>query len=281
MSWVTGKHHVVVAAPLHAEALERLRALFSVELKPCVAEAAHVASASGLVLCQNAPFPAALLPRLPRLQAIGLTGAGAGRVDLPALTKAGIRVTHAPLDDEALIEGALWRLLERALNEVALNLERPPGAAGSENASILTRARPSLSALLRPRPALSNAAARVLRFAGSDPLTQALAVRARDAGYRCLPDPPNQVPGDSSARVDSADIVVLVSDDHPQSPGIPADTPVVDLRAEREVRSRPAVVAALRDQLAVDGLIASMGIGRDGFHPRFLLNPEVCPMSCC
>jgi hypothetical protein len=24
-----------------------------------------------------------------------------------------------------------------------------------------------------------------------------------------------------------------------------------------------------------------MGMGRDSFHPRFLLNPEVCPLSCC
>jgi hypothetical protein len=275
---VARKHHVVVAAALHAEALTRLQALFSVEVMLGVTDVAQARGASGLVLCQDAPFPATLLRHLPRLQAVGLTGSGAGRVDLPALTEAGIRVTHAPLDDEALIEAALWRLLERKLNEVALNLEGSPLASSSDTVSRTIRAR---SALLRPKPASAVAAARALRFAESDALTQALAVRARDAGYCCPPHPSSLYPTDSSARVEHADIVIQVTGDPIQTPDSPANTPCIDLRAERQALARPESVSALRDQLAVDGLIASMGIGRDGFHPRFLLNPEVCPMSCC
>ena len=61
----------------------------------------------------------------------------------------------------------------------------------------------------------------------------------------------------------------------------PCTPDVIDLRAERERLATPTALLALRDQLAVDGLIAAIGMGRDSFHPRFLLNPEVCSLSCC
>ena len=61
----------------------------------------------------------------------------------------------------------------------------------------------------------------------------------------------------------------------------PSHPDIVDLRTERQRHAMPEALRALRDQLAVDGLIAAIGMGRDSFHPRFLLNPEVCSLSCC
>lgn len=242
-------HRIVVAAPLHADALTRLSSLFTVAKAQDTSSLEVLESASGLMLSQNHAFPATRLHQLPRLQAIGLTGSGPGRIDLDAMTEAGIRVTHAPLDDTALIAGALWRSLERTLNHHALDQkERGDGINGP----------------LR------------LRFTGHDALTDTLARRAREAGFSVE----RQRPGQSTpANAGDACFLVRVADgEYAQHAGPPH---IIDLRDDRRALSHPGAIDALRDGLAVDGLIAAMGIGRDGFHPRFLLNPDVCPMSCC
>jgi hypothetical protein len=74
---------------------------------------------------------------------------------------------------------------------------------------------------------------------------------------------------------------VLVTTDATPSRTTSRHQRLIDLRPERRRHATPDALLALRDLLAVDGLIAAMGMGRDSFHPRFLLNPEVCPLSCC
>lgn len=257
-------HRIVVAAPLHADALARLSSLFSVELAQETTTLETLQSASGLMLSQGHAFPAARLSQSPRLQAIGLTGRGPGLVDLEAMTEAGIRVTHAPLDDTALIAGALWRSLERALNHHALDQK--------ERGEVI-------DGPLR------------LRFSGEDALTDALAERSREAGFRVETPWLAQSTTSDAGRVH---FLVKVTDtacgqqldqenlNRSATASTAQSSPaLIDLCEERLALSQPGAIEALRDSLAVDGLIAAMGIGRDGFHPRFLLNPEVCPTSCC
>jgi len=254
-------HRIVVAAPLHPAALTRLGALFSVAQTQDTARFEALQSASGLMLSQRDAFPASRLSQLPRLQAIGLTGSGPGLIDLDAMTEAGIRVTHAPLDDTALIAGALWRSLERTLNHHALDQK--------ERGHVIN-------------------GPLCLGFPGCDALSDALAERAREAGFKVDRYRPGQ---STTAGAGPAHFLVRVADDecghHANSNDsgtagtVPSPSHVIDLRDERCALSQPGAVEALRDGLAVDGLIAAMGIGRDGFHPRFLLNPEVCPTSCC
>ena len=75
-----------------------------------------------------------------------------------------------------------------------------------------------------------------------------------------------------------ASIEVLTSEEPATAPGL---RPRIDLRSELARLSDDDAITALRDQLTAEGVIASLGIGRNGFHPRFLLNPDVCPLSCC
>ena len=272
------RHHILVAAPLHAEPLERLRALFSVEILPALTRTTRIDAASAIVLDQDTPLPAAQQSRLPRLQAIGLTGAGAGQIDLAAMTEAGIRVTHAPLDEPALRGLALWRLLERALNQHALGLQarrspEPHGAAATLHAPPSRFGSRFMQTAVRTDRPVTR-----LRFIGRDPVAAHLRELAGSAGYRCLPASESV---SEPATVDRADVAVRVSDDATcPDPGASGEH-CIDLRDDYRRQSHPEAITALRDHLTVDGLIASLGIGRNGFHPRFLLNPEVCPLSCC
>jgi phosphoglycerate dehydrogenase-like enzyme len=280
------RHHILVAAPLHAEPLERLRALFSVEILPALTRTTRIDAASAIVLDQDTPLPAAQQSRLPRLQAIGLTGAGAGQIDLAAMTEAGIRVTHAPLDEPALRGLALWRLLERALNQHALELQarrspEPHGAPATLHAPPSRFGSRFMQTAVRTNRPITR-----LRLIGRGAVAAHLRELADSAGYRCLPasEPLSESVSESvsePAAVERADVAVRVSDDATYPDPGASDEHCIDLRDDYRRQSHPEAIAALRDHLTVDGLIASLGIGRNGFHPRFLLNPEVCPLSCC
>jgi hypothetical protein len=93
-----------------------------------------------------------------------------------------------------------------------------------------------------------------------------------DSASACPPD---------TEHHDHSEIHVLVTTDATPSRTTSRHQRLIDLRPERRRHATPDALLALRDLLAVDGLIAAMGMGRDSFHPRFLLNPEVCPLSCC
>jgi len=267
------KHRIVVAARLHREALARLDALFELEHCASPDAAQSIPHAAGLMLSQEDELPPAFLDKASRLQAVGLTGQGAGRMNLAAMTNAGIRVTHAPLEGNALIAQALWRSLERALNARAL--EQAESAV-------------PMRALRRSSPA-GHPKRLSIRFAGDGPVTLELAALAREAGFHCASTRLEQ--DEAAACEASAHVLVLVEESvAPAAASIgvtsmgdssPSHPDVIDLRTERQRHAMPDALCALRDQLAVDGLIAAIGMGRDSFHPRFLLNPEVCSLSCC
>lgn len=269
------RHRIIVATRLHDEALARLDMLFELERCASPGEAQSIHHAAGLMLSQEDELPPAFLGKASRLQAVGLTGRGAGRMNLAAMTDAGIRVTHAPLEGNALIAQALWRSLERALNARALEQGAWPPSFRSLRAS-------SSSSTGRPKR-LS------IRFAGNGPVTLELAALAREAGFQCASVRLEQ--DEAAASKAGAHVLVLVEESldlAAASGGVtqvghssPSHPDIIDLRTERQRHAMPDALRALRDQLAVDGLIAAIGMGRDSFHPRFLLNPEVCSLSCC
>lgn len=278
------RHRVVVATPLHADAVARLDALFEVEHTAKAADAQRLREATGLMLSQGSAIPAVLVRTLPRLQAVGLTGAGAGQLDLEAMTEAGIRVTHAPLDDAALLAHALWRTLERALSEAALERDTVALHARTSRPSYRTPARPTISwRSLAPSAPDRSKQSPTLQWLGNDPVTRQLIALAREAGFRCTDAVSSDSAGRNAGREAAGDVRVVMTEDPAtdrSTASIPAQH-VIDLRPERRRYDSADSLIALRDQLAVDGLVAAMGIGRDSFHPRFLLNPEVCPLSCC
>lgn len=180
------RHRVVVATALHAEALARLAALFEVELRTPAANAGRLQNASGLMLSQHTEFTPALLRSFTGLQAIGLTGAGPGLIDLQVMTEAGIRVTHAPLDDAALLAHTLFRVLERSLNEEARerNESNPTPPARGLRYRMPGEPVASPGSLAAPGPAQGATALR-LTLVGRDDVTARILALARQAGYRC------------------------------------------------------------------------------------------------
>ena len=276
------RHRVVVATALHAEALTRLAALFEVDVSTTASDAGQLQAASGLMLSQHTELGPEVLRSLPRLQAIGLTGAGAGLIDLQAMTEAGIRVTHAPLDDAALLARSLFRMLERTLNEQARERDESDPTRPDQGSRYRKLGTPvaSLSPPATPGPATHTTALR-LALVGSDDITARMLALAREAGYRCVGDDFVAAGTPDPGRHGDSDVQVMVTADANAHCPPSAHQRLIDLRAERRRHGNPEALRALRDQLAVDGLIAAMGMGRDSFHPRFLLNPEVCPLSCC
>lgn len=276
------RHRVVVATALHDEALSRLAALFEIDVRTTASDAGPLQDVSGLMVSQHTELAPAFLRGLPRLQAIGLTGAGAGLIDLQAMTEAGIRVTHAPLDDAGLLARSLFRMLERSLNEQARERDgsdpTPPDQGSRYRAQ--GEAVASLRPLAPPGRAPHETALR-LALVGSDDITARMLALAREAGYRCVGEDSLAAGTPTPGRHSDSDVRVMVTSDADRHRPPPGHQRLIDLRATRRRYGNPESMRALRDQLAVDGLIAAMGMGRDSFHPRFLLNPEVCPLSCC
>ena len=120
-------------------------------------------------------------------------------------------------------------------------------------------------------------------------MTLELAALAREAGFQCASVRLEQ--DEAAASKAGAHVLVLVEESLDLAAALggvtqvghssPSHPDIIDLRTERQRHAMPDALRALRDQLAVDGLIAAIGMGRDSFHPRFLLNPEVCSLSCC
>ena len=141
------------------------------------------------MLSQHTELGPEFLRSLPRLQAIGLTGAGAGLIDLQAMTEAGIRVTHAPLDDAALLARSLFRMLERTLNEQARERDESDPTRPDQGSRYRKLGTPvaSLRPPATPGPATHTTALR-LALVGSDDITARMLALAREAGYRCVGD---------------------------------------------------------------------------------------------
>ncbi len=250
---------MVVATPLHAAALERLRVFFVVDEAPASAHGRDavelLADRAGAVIDERLAVDAGLLERLPCLQALSTVGPGHAHLDLAALTRAGIRATNAPLDEAGAAVEVAWRELEQRLRAEAGAVAPTPAAPA--------KWRPGLR-LARPIESL------VVRFSGVDAVTLALADRARREGVR--------VAGDAEDE-EAVDVVVSVDGACPAFGA--ARTRLIRIPVNAARLGRGDTLGEARDRVAAEGLIASLGFGRESFHPPYLLNPEVVCTSCC
>ncbi|MES1977604.1 MAG: hypothetical protein V4451_06175 [Pseudomonadota bacterium] len=298
------RHSVLVAHPVSDAAMDRLQTFFDVETRI----AKEVPSGddlvdwlqgkAGIMVDTRFVFDAPLVRRLPTLKAICNLDAGHGNLDLEALTRAGIRATSTPepgsiqLATEAAVDGA-WREITRWL----ANASPTSGEDGRYSARWSRR-------VLLAEPV--NAAR--LGIVGAGSFAQALVLRAQADRLQVL-----NAAADAGNFWRSADAVVLAAgeDAFPvcitaadmslMKPGACVfnfsgeKAVAADILSDTRLRGRivncdPAAGHGLaasgeamlnRTLVAAEDLIASLGFGRNSWHPQHLLNPDILCDSCC
>jgi len=272
------KHSVLVTEPLSDAAITRLRTFFQVETRMSGRVPSHdelvgwLDCKAGVIADSRFVFDAQLISRLPALKAVCNLDAAHHNLDLQALTQAGIRATHTPEPDSALqaIEasaGQAWQAIQPLLaRAVPLATE-----AGRYN---------SWSRKLVLGPSLQGTRLGIL---GEQFFAKALTALAQAAQVTVCTD--------RDSALLTADVLVV------------EDAPAHGLRAADRARMKPAACvftlpagadpvsdlpgvrtqswALLRSDIAAESMVASLGFGRNSWHPQYLLNPDIACQSCC
>lgn len=298
------KHSVLVTHPMSEGAMNRLQTFFEVETR--VGE--HVPSGdelvdwlygkAGIIADTRFVFDAKLVGRLPMLKAICNLDAEHHNLDLQALTSAGIRATSTPAPGSlqlSLEAGAdkAWQQLSRLLQQAA-----PPAGAEGRYSSKWSR------------KLLLGETSHLLRVGimGTGALADALAARAQAARVQLLG---KDVERETFWR--TADVLVCAADGNTSPACITAADMALMKPAARILNlAGPQALAAdvLHDvalagriengelapahettaqhqlllnqtHVAAEDLIASLGFGRNSWHPPHLLNPDILCDSCC
>lgn len=301
------RHRVLVACPISAQAQARLDVFFDVETRlpqrtPSRQEQIDwLQDKAGVIGDARLAFDAQIVHQLPSLKAISTLAATHEHLDLPALTRAGIRATQAPALDAgqevvSRLRDAAWERIRAALAQATADCS-PAGRYSSR---------------WKRRPVLGMApdAGQVLLL-GQGPLAQALAAQACDEGLPFWHESEaNEAKG---AGWREADVLVLAPCS--ETPSVPLNLQqlaalkpgarIVNLagpgRLADEVHAHGEWLARVdssldachtppaapkeashdRSWVAADELIASLGFGRHSWHPRHLLNSEIACESCC
>ena len=254
---------------------------------------------AGVIADTRFSFDARLVRSLPTLKAICNLDAGQHNFDLQALTRAGIRATCAPAP------GSVQQSQEAAADQTWLQLQamlqRAAPVAGAEGRYINRWSRKVL--LNQPAHML------VVGIIGAGPMVEALAARLQAAQVRLF-DARAVSRQDNFWR--SADVVVVCVSRKGTKPCITAADMTLlkpaarilnlagagalaaDIVREPQLMSRvdnsvSALVPltaesgtlASQSSVAAESLIASLGFGRNSWHPAHLLNPDVLCESCC
>lgn len=308
------RHRVLVAYPISDEARARLQTFFDVEcrIKERPADRneqiAWLQDKAGVIGDGSLVFDAPTIEQLPTLKAVCTMAASHEHLDLPALTRAGIRATQAPhtrlsqQDAMHLLDPAWERILASA--RAALERSEASGRYIGQWSRQLT--------LGLPRGEVK------LTLADKGPLAEALAVRAQLAGMIVHRTPQFQAvqPGQDDVppawrltdllvltpTQDSAQVQLTPQMLHTLKPrarvlnlaGLSALAPDLQqdsLGFERvdsslcatDLRHVPTPESAGldRSRVAADELIASLGFGRNSWHPHYLLNTDIACESCC
>lgn len=273
------KHSVLVTQPMSDAGMTRLRTFFQVETRiggdvPSRDELADwLHGKAGVIADSRFVFDTQLVDRLPTLKAICNLDAAHHNLDLQALTNAGIRATHTPEPDLAWC--AAQARAENAWHAIKPLLERavvPVPEAGKETGRYGTWSRKVVLG-----PALQ--ATRMGIF--SEPrFAKALMTLAQAALVT--------VCADRETALSTAD--VLVVEGAPAHGLSAADrarikstacvwTLAADIALMPDVRDQPW--ALRRSDMAAESLVASLGFGRNSWHPQYLLNPDIACNSCC
>ncbi len=298
---------MLLAHPVTDSAMARLQTFFDVETRiadtvPGRDELADwLYGKAGAIVDTRFTFDADLVRRLPTLKAICNLDAGHENLDLDALTRAGIRATSTPG------AGSVQLLMERRAAEAWRDIERllleatPPISPQGRYSSRWSR-RVSLA---------GPVGASRLGILGEGAFADALAACAQAARVQLvMPEP------DAVQCWRDADVIVCAGGDgldgFAQAPvtaammalmkpgalvlnlagktALAADV-LHDIRCqERVVNVVPSSLTGAEEvghstlncsAMAAEDLIASLGFGRNSWHPQHLLNPDILCDSCC
>ncbi len=298
------RHSVLVTHPMSEGAMTRLQTFFDVETR--VEE--HVPSGdelvdwlygkAGVIADTRFVFDAKLVGRLPMLKAICNLDAEHHNLDLQALTSAGIRATSTPVPGS--VQFSVEADVGKAWQQLSLLLQRAAPPTGAEGRYSSKWSRKVL--LGEPSHMLC------VGIIGDGAFANALAAHARAARVRLLG---KDVDRETFWR--TADAVVCGADGN-ASPGCIAAADMAlmkpaarilnlagpkalaaDVLRNAVLRGRiesgelvpaheitaPGQLLLNQTRVAAEDLIASLGFGRNSWHPQHLLNPDILCESCC
>jgi glyoxylate/hydroxypyruvate/2-ketogluconate reductase len=269
------KHSVLLTEQLPHAAMARLSTFFDVQTRLSDTVPSHdelvgwLHGKAGVIADSRFTFDAPLIGRLPTLKAVCNLDAAHHNLDLQALTQAGIRATHTPEPDLA------WRATQA-------NAQRTWQAIQP----LLARAVPVAAEAGRygawTRKVLLGSSLRATRLGilGEQRFTEALTALAQAAQVTVWTD---REPALSMADV-------LVVEDTPAHAFSAADR--ARMKSTTCVYLLPASFALTpdflsqswalqRSNIAAESMVASLGFGRNSWHPQYLLNPDISCDSCC
>ena len=296
------RHSVLVTHPMSDGAMRRLQTFFDVETR--VED--HVPSGdelvgwlwgkAGVIADTRFVFDAQLVRRLPVLKAICNLDADHHNLDLEALTTAGIRATSTPASVCLSLEAQADQVLQ--LLTVLLRLAMPPTGGDGRYTGKWSRR------VLLDEPVHM----RSVGVIGAGALADTLVMRAQWAQFGLV---------DRNAEEErfwgTADVVICTATGVTPPVRLTAahmawmkpearvlNLAGLDLLAADVLRD-PVLMARIlspeiltagkaaapdqlllnRTQVAAEDLIASLGFGRNSWHPKHLLNPDILCESCC
>lgn len=266
------KHSVLVTQPLSDAATTRLSTFFELETRLGGSVPSHdellgwLHGKAGVIVDSRFVFDAQLVSRLPTLKAVCNLDAAHHNLDLQALTQAGIRATHTP-EPEPAIQARVQRTWQAVQPMLARAVANPPeaGRYGSWTRKVLLG------------PALQ--AARLGIF-GEPRFANVLTALAQAAQVTVCTDRDNALlTADVLVVGDAAAYGLSAADRLHMKPAacvyfLPAD---VDPMGDVPTGSW----AVLRSDMAAESMVASLGFGRNSWHPQYLLNPDIACDSCC
>ncbi len=296
------RHSVLVTHPMSDGAMSRLQTFFDVETR--VED--HVPSGdelvgwlwgkAGVIADTRFVFDAQLVRRLPVLKAICNLDADHHNLDLEALTTAGIRATSTPASVCLSLEAQADQVLQ--LLTVLFRLAVPPTGGDGRYRGKWSRR------VLLDEPVHM----RSVGVIGAGALADTLVMRAQLAQFGLV---------DRNAEEErfwgTADVVICIATGvtppvrltaahmawmKPEArvlnlagPDLLAADVLRDPVLMARILSREILTAGKaaapdqlllnRTQVAAEDLIASLGFGRNSWHPKHLLNPDILCESCC
>lgn len=254
---------VISTEPLSAKSIMRLKNFFQLRFVEFaeVAKAPHLHEAmvdcDGVITNAGLKLDAEVVEQLPKIKAVALMDSAPHQIALDVLTQRGARATQIQGKDQLQkdqLAAAVWARI---------------------NQHVAQHAAPSAFSRWGKGVGLGVVQHNIrLRFVG---LPNALAFLL-DAGYagryqveqaeRAIANertPSFWVQATASACADGA-----------------ALTQVIDIQdLIQSFGADMAMEEGMQEALMVDDFIASFGFGRNGWHPKHLLNPDVSCLSCC
>ncbi len=269
------KHSVLVAGLLSDVAMQRLSTFFEVETRLGGGVPSHdelvnwLHGKAGVITDSRFIFDAPLIGRLPTLKAICNLDSAHHNLDLSALTQAGIRATHTPEPNPSIQTSAqrAWQAIQPVLSR-AVPVASEAGRYASWSRKVVLG--PSLQATC-------------LGILSEPCFVKALTALAQSAQVTVCADRDTALRSADVLVVDAASAQGLNAADRARMKlgacvfTLPAD--VAPFSDALDVLAQPWVLQ--RSDMAAESMVASLGFGRNSWHPQHLLNPEISCDSCC